>query len=64
VATDKRAPTGIALLSIGFALGAGVLLGGPVSEGAGNSARAIGPMLVSGTYPSVIIYILGPLVEA
>jgi len=62
VATDKRAPAGIAPVSVGFALAAGVLLGGPVSGGAGNPARARGPMLVSGTYPSVIIYILGPLV--
>jgi len=62
VATDKRAPAGIAPFSIGFALAAGVLLGGPVSGGAGNPARALGPMLVSGTYPSVIIYILGPIV--
>ena len=62
VATDKPAPAGIAPVSVGFALAAGVLLGGPVSGGAGNPARARGPMLVSGTYPSVIIYILGPLV--
>ncbi len=62
VATDKRVPPGVAPLAIGFALGAGVLLGGPVSGGAGNPARALGPMLVSGTYPSVIIYILGPLI--
>jgi len=62
VATDKRAPAGVAPLAIGFALAAGVLLGGPVSGGAGNPARAIGPMLVSATYPSVIIYILGPIV--
>ncbi len=62
VATDPRVPAGSASLAIGFALGAGVLLGGPVSGGAGNPARAIGPMLVSATYPSVIIYILGPIV--
>jgi len=62
VATDDRAPAGVAPVAIGFALGAGVLLGGPVSGGAGNPARALGPMLVSGVYPSVTIYILGPLV--
>jgi len=62
VATDKRVPAGVAPLAIGFALAAGVLLGGPVSGGAGNPARALGPMLVSGTYPSVVIYILGPLI--
>jgi len=62
VATDPRVPAGSASLAIGFALAAGVLLGGPVSGGAGNPARALGPMIVSGTYPSVFIYIIGPLV--
>lgn len=62
VATDPRVPAGSASLAIGFALAAGVLLGGPVSGGAGNPARALGPEIVSGTYPGVIIYILGPLV--
>jgi len=61
VATDKRAPAGIAPLSIGFALAAGVLLGGPVSGGAGNPARALGPEIVSGTYTAVALYIIGPL---
>jgi len=61
VATDKRAPAGIAPVSIGFALAAGVLLGGPVSGGAGNPARALGPEIVSGTYTAVALYIIGPL---
>ncbi len=61
VATDKRAPAGIAPLSIGFALAAGVLLGGPVSGGAGNPARALGPEIISGTYTAVALYIIGPL---
>jgi len=42
VATDDRAPAGIAPLCIGFALAAGVLLGGPVSGGAGTGARPDG----------------------
>jgi MIP family channel proteins len=61
VATDKRTPAGVAPLSIGFALAAGVLLGGPVSGGAGNPARALGPEIVSGTYTAVALYIIGPL---
>ncbi len=61
VATDKRAPAGIAPLSIGFALAAGVLLGGPVSGGAGNPARALGPEIISGTYTAVALYVIGPL---
>lgn len=62
VATDKRVPPGTAPVAIGFALAAGVLLGGPVSGGAGNPARAFGPMLVTGSYDAWFIYIVGPLV--
>ncbi len=60
-ATDKRVPPGTATVAIGFALAAGVLLGGPVSGGAGNPARALGPMIVSGTFPVWFFYALGPL---
>jgi glycerol uptake facilitator-like aquaporin len=48
--TDKRVPVGTAAVAIGFALAAGVFLGGPVSGGAGNPARALGPMIVAGTF--------------
>jgi len=34
-------------LAIGFALAAGVFIAGPISGGAVNPARALGPMLVS-----------------
>lgn len=50
VATDPRVPEGVQPLAIGFALSAGVLVGGPVSGGAGNPARALGPMIVTGTF--------------
>ena len=49
--TDKRVPPGIAAICIGFALSAGVLLGGPVSGGAGNPARALGPNVGDGNFP-------------
>lgn len=62
VATDKRVPPGTAPIAIGFALAAGVLLAGPVSGGAGNPARAFGPMLVSGTWDTWLIYLIGPVV--
>lgn len=60
-ATDPRAPAGTAALAIGFALAAGVLLGGPVSGGAGNPARALGPMIVSNSWAAAIYYVLGPI---
>jgi glycerol uptake facilitator-like aquaporin len=59
--TDKRVPPGIAAICIGFALSAGVLLGGPVSGGAGNPGRALGPMLVTGILPVRFFYTIGPL---
>ena len=60
-ATDKRVPPGTTAVAIGFALAAGVLLGGPVSGGAGNPARALGPMIVAGTFPVWLFYTVGPL---
>lgn len=60
--TDQRVPPGTAALAIGFSLAAGVLLGGPVSGGAGNPARALGPMLVAGVYPLWFFYTVGPLI--
>ncbi len=63
-ATDPRVPPGTASVAIGFSLAAGVLLGGPVSGGAGNPARALGPMIVSGTFPVWFFYTVGPLIGA
>ena len=63
-ATDPRVPPATAAVAIGFALAAGVLLGGPVSGGAGNPARALGPMIVSGAFPVWFFYTVGPLVGA
>ena len=61
-ATDPRVPPGVAAIAIGSALVAGVFLGGPVSGGAGNPARAIGPMIVTGRFPIWFFYVVGPLV--
>ncbi len=62
--TDVRVPKGTPALAIGFALTAGVLLGGPVSGGAGNPARALGPMIVAETFPVWAYYVVGPLLGA
>jgi len=59
--TDMRVPPGTAAVALGFALAPGVLLGGPVSGGAGNPARALGPMIVAGTVPVWFFYCAGPL---
>lgn len=59
--SDSKIGSGSAAIAIGFALAAGVLLGGPVSGGAGNPARALAPMIVSSTYHLWYLYVLGPL---
>jgi MIP family channel proteins len=64
ISTDERANVTIASLAIGFALGVGVLIGGPVSGGSVNPARTLGPMIMSGNFTSVWVYLVGPLVGA
>ncbi len=61
VATDERVPKAAAPLAVGFALAAAVFIGLPATGGAVNPARAIGPMLVSGTFDSAWVYVVGPV---
>ena len=63
VATDERVhSTATASLAVGFALAVGVFIGGPVTGGALNPARALGPMLVAGKFTGFWIYLVGPAV--
>jgi len=62
VATDDRAPAAIAPIAVGFALAVGVFIAGPVTGGAVNPVRALGPMIVAGDLTSAWLYILGPIV--
>ncbi len=62
VATDKRVPAPVVAPAIGFALGVAVLIGGPISGGAVNPARALGPMIVAGRYTDAWVYLLAPVV--
>jgi aquaporin Z/aquaporin NIP len=61
VATDDRVPAGVAPLAVGFALACGVFIAGPVTGGAVNPARALGPMIVAGRFTAVWVYVLGPI---
>lgn len=61
VATDDRAPAAAAPLAVGFALAAGIFIAGPVTGGALNPVRALGPMIVSGNFTSAWVYIVGPI---
>jgi MIP family channel proteins len=62
VATDQRAPAAIAPIAVGLALAVGVFIAGPVTGGAVNPARALGPMLVAWDLTSAWLYILGPII--
>lgn len=62
VATDDRAPAAAAPLAVGFALAAGVFAAGPISGGAVNPARALGPMIAAGAFDDFWVYLVGPLV--
>ena len=61
VATDKRAHPAVAGIAVGFTLAVCVLVAGPLSGGAINPARALGPMIVAAKYQAVWAYILGPI---
>ena len=62
VATDERAPAAIAPIAVGFALAVGVFIAEPVTGGAVNPVRALGPMIVAGDLTSFWLYILGPII--
>jgi MIP family channel proteins len=62
VATDDRAPAGVAPLAVGFALACGVLIAGPVTGGSLNPARTLGPMIVAGQFTAPWVYILAPII--
>ena len=63
-AVDSRAPK-VGGLGIGLAVLADVLLGGPFTGAAVNPARAMGPMIAGGFFPSYwYIYWIGPLAGA
>lgn len=68
VAIDPRAPKGWSGLIIGLALGAGIIVTGPVTGGSANFARSLGPFVASLVYDSpaipwrdLLIYAAGPL---
>jgi MIP family channel proteins len=64
IATDKRSPKAAAGTAIGFTLAVGILIAGPLTGGALNPARALGPMIVSGKYTDFWAYIVGPVIGA
>lgn len=63
VATDERAPAGVAPIAVGFALAAAIFIGGPTTGAAVNPARALGPIIVAwNNWDVALIYIIGPII--
>jgi len=62
VATDDRVPDAVAPLAVGFALSAAIFVAGPLTGGAVNPARAVGPNLLSGELGPLWLYVVGPVV--
>ena len=62
VATDERVPPATTSIGVGVALAVAVFIGGPISGGAANPARALGPMIVAGKLTSFWVYIVGPVI--
>ncbi len=62
VAVDGRgAFKMVAGLPIGFVVFFDILMGGPITGGAMNPARWLGPALVSGNWADAWVYIVGPV---
>jgi MIP family channel proteins len=64
IATDSRSPKAAAGTAIGFTLTVGILIAGPLTGGALNPARALGPMIISGKMTEFWAYVVGPVLGA
>jgi MIP family channel proteins len=63
VATDERVADTVAPVAVGFALAVGVFIGGPVTGGSVNPARALGPIIVAwNNWDTALLYVLAPIV--
>jgi MIP family channel proteins len=64
VATDVRAVGQAAAIAIGGTVGLEAMFGGPISGASMNPARSLAPALVSWTWESQWLYIVGPALGA
>ena len=62
-AIDPRAPK-VGGLAIGLAVGADILMGGPLTGAAMNPARWLGPAVTTGNLENSYVWIIGPLLGA
>ena len=59
-----KVPAGASGVLIGMTLTADILIAGPLTGGAANPARAIGPAVASGVYQNLWVYLVGPIIGA
>lgn len=64
VATDVRAVGQAAAIAIGGTVGLEALFAGPISGASMNPARSLAPALVTGTWESQWLYVVGPIAGA
>jgi aquaporin NIP len=64
VATDTRAVGAPAAIAIGAAVGLAAIAFGPLTGASLNTARSLGPALVSGEWREFWVYVAGPLIGA
>jgi MIP family channel proteins len=62
-AVDPRAPK-LGGLAIGLTITMDILAAGPLTGAVMNPARALGPMLVSGTWDNMLVWWIGPIIGA
>ena len=62
-AVDRRAPA-IGGFGIGLAVFVDILVGGPITGGAMNPARVLGPAIAGGVWDMHVAYWIGPVVGA
>lgn len=58
---DKRGPVSFGPLVIGLVVLTSGIFAGPLTGAALNPARAVGPLLVSGSYLSILVWVIGPI---
>jgi aquaporin Z len=61
VATDARAPQGVAPFAIGATVFGGALVTGPLTGGSFNPARSFGPAVASGIWTAHWLYWVAPI---
>lgn len=59
-----KVPAGASGVLIGMTLTADILIAGPLTGGAANPARALGPAIAAGAYQNLWVYFVGPIIGA